>query len=239
MHRNLLAAFVAFAAAFPASAGAAERRFTVTDFDRVQISGAYRVRLATGRAASAIASGPRDALDRVSIEVQGRTLRVRPNRSAWGGYPGEQNGPGAQNGPLTIVLTTQDLRAATVDGAGLLDVDSAKAMRLELIVAGSGQLNVARVQADTLLLTQMGAGTIRLGGNAKSLRAEIHGAGSVEAAGLTADDAQIAADTAGTVRLRVTRAAKITASGSGDVEILGTPACTVKAIGAGQVKCGR
>lgn len=234
MNRNLLAAVAAFvAAAFPASAGAAERRFTVTDFDRVQISGAYQVRLGTGRAASAIATGPRGALDRVSIDVQGRTLRVRPNQSAWGGYPGEQNGP------LTIVLTTQDLRAASVDGAGLLDVDSAKAMRLELIVAGSGRLTVARVQADTLLLTQMGAGTIRLGGNAKSLRAEIHGAGSVEAEGLTADDAQIAADTAGTIKLRVTRAAKITATGSGDVEILGTPACTVKAIGAGQVKCGR
>jgi hypothetical protein len=237
MHRTLLAAFaaivVAFFAALPASAGAAERRFTVTDFDRVQISGAYQVRLATGRAASAVASGPRGALDRVSIDVQGRTLRVRPNRSAWGGYPGEENGP------LTIVLTTQDLRAASVDGAGLLDIDSAKAMRLELIVAGSGRLNVARVQADTLLVTQMGAGTIRLGGNAKSLRAEIHGAGSVEADGLTADDAQIAADTAGAIRLRVTRAAKITATGSGDVEILGAPACTVKALGAGQVKCGR
>jgi hypothetical protein len=233
MHRNLLAAFVAFAAAFPTSAGAAERRFTVTDFDRVQVSGAYRVRLGTGRAASAIASGPREALERVSIEVEGRTLRVRPNRSAWGGYPGEENGP------LTIVLATQDLRAATVDGAGLLDIDSAKAMRLELIVAGSGRLAVARVEADTLLLTQMGAGTIRLGGTAKSLRAEVHGAGSVEAAGLTADDAQIAADTAGTITLRVNRAAKITATGSGDVEILGTPACTVKALGAGQVKCGR
>jgi hypothetical protein len=112
-------------------------------------------------------------------------------------------------------------------------------MRLELIVAGSGRLNVARVQADTLLLTQMGAGTIRLGGTAKSMRAEVHGAGNVEAEGLTADDAQIAADTAGTIRLGVRRAAKITATGSGDVEILGAPACTVKALGAGQVKCGR
>jgi hypothetical protein len=233
MTRNLLAAVAALTAAIPATAGAAERRFTVTDFDRVQISGAYRVTLGTGRAASATASGPREALDRVSIEVEGRTLRVRPNRSAWGGYPGEPSGP------LTITLTTQDVRTATVDGAGLLDIDSAKAMRLELIVAGSGRLAVARVEADTLLLTQMGAGTIQLGGNAKSLRAEVHGAGSVEAAGLTADDAQIAADTAGTIRLRVTRAAKITATGSGDVEILGTPACTVKAIGAGQVTCGR
>jgi hypothetical protein len=46
------------------------------------------------------------------MEVQGRTLRIRPNRSAWGGYPGE----GA--GPLKIELSTHGLRGASVSGAG-------------------------------------------------------------------------------------------------------------------------
>lgn len=80
-------------AALAAAAPAAERRHTVTDFDRVHVEGPFEVTLATGRPSSAVVSGSPAAIERVSIEVQGRVLRIRPNRSAWGGYPGEGAGP--------------------------------------------------------------------------------------------------------------------------------------------------
>ena len=90
-YRLPLLVFAALAASVPASA--AERNFTVTGFDRIRIDGPYRVRLTTGVAPFAKASGSAAALNGVSIEVQGKTLIVRKNPSGWGSYPGEGPGP--------------------------------------------------------------------------------------------------------------------------------------------------
>lgn len=231
MTRTLTLAFLALAAAAPASA--AERTYSITDFDKVQVDGPYRVTLTTGTGSSARAEGPAEALDRVAIDVQGGTLRIRRNRSAWGGYPGEGG-----SGPVTIALGTRDLRNAAVVGSGTLDIDRARGLRVLLSVSGSGRLSVGAVEADTLVVGLLGAGRIALAGSAKQLRATVQGSGDLAAAGLRADDAQIASDTAGTVTVAVARTAKVTATGPGDVEIVGTPTCTVEAKGAGQVLCG-
>jgi hypothetical protein len=227
-------ALAALAAAFASPASAAERRYTVTDFDRVQVDGPFKVTLATGRASSAAATGSAQALDRVSIEVQGRTLRIRPNRSSsWGGYPGE----GA--GPVSIAISTHNLRGASVTGSGSISIDKAAAMRFDASVSGSGRLEIGNVQADMLTLGLLGAGRIVAGGKAKQLKATIQGNGDLEAANLFAEDAQINADTAGDVVVAVRRTAKVTASGSGDTKIIGSPSCTTQALGSGRVTCGK
>jgi len=229
MKRIMLAALV-FAASAPALA--AERRHSVTDFDRVSVEGPYPVTLATGKAPSAIVTGSPQALDRVSVSVQGRTLRIRPNRSAWGGYPGE----GA--GPVTIALTGHDLRGVTVIGSGSLTVDKARNLKFDVALSGSGRLTVGALEADVVSVGLIGGGTIALGGRAKTLRATVQGSGDLDAGALSVEDAELNADTAGAIQLAVRRAAKVRATGAGDVVISGKPACTVTATGAGQVRCG-
>jgi hypothetical protein len=228
MHRILPAA-VLLAAAVPAAA--AEQRYTVTDFDRVEVSGPYQVTLSTGRPSSAVATGTRDSIDRVDIAVQGGVLRVRPNPSAWGGS--------GVTGPVTIALTTQSLRAATVNGSGSLDVDKVRSMQLDVAVIGSGRARIAGIAADNVRANLLGSGSLELGGTAKALRAELHGSGGLAAADLKVDDAAIVADSSGEAKLAVVRSAKVTSRGSGGVEIIGSPACTVDATGAGRVQCGK
>jgi hypothetical protein len=230
MTRTLPLALLAFAAAAPA--GAAERTYSVTDFDRVQVDGPYRVTLTTGRSSAARAEGSIQALDQVSVDVQGGILRVRRNRSALGSYPS------ADPGPVAISLTTRDLRSAVVVGSASLDIDRAKGLRVDLSVSGSGRLSVAAVEADTLVVGLLGSGRITLSGRTKQLKASVQGSGDLAASGLTADDAQIGSDTAGNVAVAVARTAKVTSTGAGDVEILGSPACTVSAKGSGRVACG-
>lgn len=230
MTRTLPFALLALAVAVPAAA--AERNYSITDFDRVQIDGPYRVVLTTGRPSAARAEGSREALDLVSIEVQSGTLRVRRNRSTWGAQPD------SPTGPVTVTLATRDLRNASVIGSGSLDVDRAKGLRVDLSVSGSGRLTVGGIEADNLVVGLLGGGRITLAGRARQLRATLQGSGDLAAAGLTADDAQIASDTAGSVAVAVARTAKVTATGPGDVEILGSPTCTVQAKGSGQVRCG-
>jgi hypothetical protein len=232
-----LAATTAAVAAFALPAGAAppaagERSFTVTDFDRVVIEAPVAVRLTTGRPSSARAIGSARAAEAVSVTVEGGTLRVRPNRSAWGGYPGERAGT------VELELSTRSLRSANVAGAGSLDIDRAEGLRVQLGVNGSGRLRVRELAADNLSLALVGAGRLELAGTARQLRGDFHGSGEVDASALRADDATIVTDTAGAVALHVVRAATVTAAGLGPVRIAGTSNCTLRGPNAAAVRCG-
>jgi hypothetical protein len=217
-----------------APAAAAEQRYSLTDFDRVVIEGPYQVRLATGVATSGRATGSRAALDRLSMEVQGTTLRVRPNRSYWGGYPGQAADP-----PPTIQLTARSLRSISVSGSARLSVDKARAPRLDLLLAGNGSLEIDAIDTDTLGLTMLGSGRASLAGHAKQAKLNVQGTGEIAAAGLRVDDLQLTAETAGPVAVAAMRSAKVRSTGAGAVTIGGSPACTVEALGSGEVRCGR
>ena len=99
------------AASLSAPAAAADRNFTVTGFEKIRVDGPFRVKLTTGVAPFAKASGSPTAINAVSVEVQGQTLVVRRNPSGWGGYPGEAPGP------VEISVGTHDLTNAWVNGA--------------------------------------------------------------------------------------------------------------------------
>jgi hypothetical protein len=112
-------------------------------------------------------------------------------------------------------------------------------MRFDAAVSGSGRIGIGSVDADWLTLGLLGAGKLIVAGKAKTVKATITGAGELDGAGLTAEDAEIIADTSGAIGLGVRRAVKIAASGAGDVTIGGMPACTVDNEGAGSVSCGK
>src|SRR5687767_10418798 len=213
MTRSLTAFACLLASAAPAAA--AERRYSVTDFDRIVVEGPYIVRLSVGRATSATASGSQAALDRVSIDVSGQTLRIRRNRSSWGGNPG------AQEGPLTIEVVTRNLRSARLIGPASLDIDRVAGLRVDLIVEGSGRLRAANVAADNLSLGLAGSGRLEIAGTAEILNADIQGTGDVEASQLRADNATIVSGTTGEVALQVARTATVNAYGLGNVTVAG------------------
>jgi hypothetical protein len=215
-----------------APVAAADRSYPIADFDQIQVEGPFEVVLATGLPSHVRASGSAEALERVSVEVEGQTLHIRANKSAWGGYPG------AATGPVRIEAATRDLTRATVLGPGSLAVDKARGLRVDLTVGGSGRLTVGAVDADQLVVGLAGSGRIGLSGHAKQVRATIRGSGDLDGKGLTAEDVQLATDTSGTIALGSARSAKVTASGLGDVTIGGTPACTVDNQGSGSVRCG-
>jgi hypothetical protein len=220
---------LALAAAAPAAA--AERRYSVTDYDRVQIEGPFEVTLSTGASSQALAIGDQVAIDRISLEVQGRTLRIRPNISAWGSQ--------RRTGTARIILSTRDLRGATVIGSGSLAIDRARGLRLDLSLSGSGSLSIGSVEADTLNLGSLGSGSISVGGRAKQLRLSVEGGGDFDGRGLVAEDAQVVVGTSGEVVVGAARTAKVAARGRGLVEILGSPACTVTGPAAAMVRCGK
>ena len=218
-------------ASLPAAAAApvTQRNYTVTSFDRIRLDGPYEVRLKTNVSPYARASGSQAALDGVSVDVEGRTLIVRPAGAGWGGYPGEQRGP------VTIELGTHDLSTAWLNGAGTLIIDKVKGLGFNLAIQGAGSARIDSADIDQLKLAIAGAGSARVAGRAANMTATVRGSSSLDAEGLSGKDAVIGAEGPAIVRATVTNAAKVNALGLAAVTLGGKPACTVIAKGSASV----
>jgi len=213
-------------------ARAETRNFTVTSFDKIRVIGPFSVNLRTGPGPSARAVGSPRALDGLKVDVQGRTLTISAGLSAWGGWKGENPG-GA-----TLFLTTPGLVAASLTGAGDLNIDRAKAARFDLSLAGSGDVAIGAIEADRLSILVNGSGKATIGGKVAQARAILQGSGAIMGEKLAAVDLDVTVSGSGDVSLAASRTAKVSASGTGDVLIAGKPACSVRATGSGAVRCG-
>jgi hypothetical protein len=217
------------ALAFASPSGAATRNFGVNGFDRVRVDGPFKVRLTTGVAPFAQASGSARAIDNVAIDVQGRTLVVHAARSSWGGYPGRDNGP------VEIRVGTHELNAAWLNGSGSLEIDRVKGLSFDLSVQGSGAASIGSATVDQMRLSMLGSGSAALAGTVGKITATLGGVSSLDAARLTIKDATIGANGPVTVTAAVTNSAKIDASGTSSIALTGNPGCIVRTSGSATV----
>lgn len=224
---RILAFFLIAAAASPLAA--ADRNYSVTDFTRIKVDGPYAVTLKAGSAPFARASGSTRALDRVSLRVEGRTLIIRTDRSAWGGAPGEDHGP------VTISVGTHELEQATLSGPGSLAIDRAGGLAFALTSFGSGAVSVASVTADRLSILAQGAGSTRVAGTVRQLVATLDGPGMIDASGLAAKDATLSAMGPASIRASVSNSARLAAGGTATITIEGGAACEKKVSGSAVV----
>lgn len=226
MRIMLLALAASALAASAAEAAPNTRNYSVTTFNKIRLEGPYKVHLVTGVSPFARSSGSQAALDRVSVEVQGRTLVVRSSRSAWGGYPG------TQPGPVEINVGTHDLAAAFLNGAGSLAIDKIRGLSFELWVQGSGSASVAKVDVDQLKVGISGAASTTLAGKAPKLTATVRGTSMFDASALSTKDVVVATEGPSIVKVNAVSSAKINASGTATIDVVGGAACTVKASGS-------
>ncbi len=221
-----------FAAALVASAApaaAATRNFGITSFEKVRVDGPFKVKLTTGVAPFAQASGSPAALDRVSVEVRGNTLVVHSNLDPWGGYPGKDAGP------VEISLGTHDLSSAWVNGSGVLSIDRVRGLSFGLSVQGSGAGEIGQASVDQLSVTVAGSASARLAGQAGKMTAVIRGISSLDASELATKDATFGADGAATIAADVSNSVTVDASGPATVRLSGNPACTLHVSGSASV----
>jgi hypothetical protein len=227
----LLAAALLGAALFTGitSAAAAQRSFTVTSFDRIRVDGPYSVRLSTGVTPFARASGSSRALDGMSVRVEGRTLTVRRDPAAWGGYPND-----AQE-PVELSVGTHELSAAILNGAGTISIDKVRGLNFELSAQGAGRADIGQVEVDRLVVALSGTVTSRVAGKALKLTAIVRGASSLDASALSAREGLLSAQGPAQIAASLTETARVDASGVAQVSVAGRPACTVKLLGSASV----
>ncbi len=223
--------FLLFAAILAGSApvSAATRNFGITSFSKVRVEGPFKVALTTGVAPFARAIGSADALDRISVEVEGDTLVVRNNPDSWGGYPGENVGP------VEISVGTHDLSQAWLNGSGALDINRISGLSFDLSVEGSGVSDIAETQVDQLNVNLIGTANARLRGKTGKMTALVRGLSNLDAGSLVAANATLGADGSATISANVTNSATIDANGPATIRLAGAPACVLHASGSASI----
>lgn len=226
------AALAAAALLSTGAATAAEKRYGLTSFETIEVQADVTVEVTNRSPVSAVATGPQNALDRLSVESRDGRLVISERQ-----FAGDEKRRGARE-TVTVRVNAANLRAATLAGAGSLRIDKLQGQRAMVGLRGPGRLSVGQIGADRLQVAMIGTGTMTLGGTAKSAQMTLSGAGAVDAGALAVDALISDSEGAGEHILRAVKSAAITARGIGKTVVLGRPVCTVRNIGSGSVECG-
>ncbi len=232
MTRTLATALALFPlAACGASANAATKTYSITDVSRLRIAGPFDVHVHVGPSSSVRATGPQEAIDRLSVEQHEETLVIKPLPGGWGGWPM------GFHGKLVVDVTMPSLDQAAVTGSGDTTIDRIKGDAATLVLSGSGSLTASAIQVTQLAATSTGSGTLSLAGRVVGAKAVLTGSGDLKADQLLADDAQANLVGSGNLSIGARHTAKGSLAGSGDLSIVGPATCTIARSGSGDVHC--
>lgn len=209
-----------------------ERTYNVGAFDKIELAGAYDATVRTGPAPSVHAKGGENVLDRLVVEVEGGELKIHPKQRGgfhWGW---------GQSGKVELTITVPQLSAATLAGSGGINIDKVQGDSFEGKVAGSGGLSVGSLNVQSLKLAIAGSGDAKAGaGKAQSAEYEIAGSGGVDAGGVQTQQLKVSIAGSGDVKAHSSGGADVSIMGSGDVEVAGGAKCNIHKAGSGSVRC--
>jgi hypothetical protein len=94
----------------------------------------------------------------------------------------------------------------------------------EVLLDGSGDVDIQNLDSDALKLVVAGSGDIRAGGRVARLDARIEGSGDLRLASLAASDARVRIDGSGDAEVRSAGLLDAVVNGSGDIVYHGQPA---------------
>lgn len=225
---RLFAAALLAATAACSVAAAAERSFPATGFDRVMASGSEDVSITTGKAASVIATGPADRLDRLDIRVDKGVLVIGHKGNDWG-YGSSQ--------PVRVLITMPALHGVTGTGSGNITADRGTGPAFSGRLSGSGDLAIAAIDSPQVELAISGSGNVSAAGKCQAASLSISGSGDMALDRLACQSLDVKISGSGNVDARASGNATIKISGSGDVKVAGGARCQSKSSGSGDVTC--
>jgi hypothetical protein len=209
------------------------RNYPVGNFQAIELAGHYDVDIRTGAPVSVSAMGPENVLNRLRVQVDGNKLTIGPKHNGGWFHFG-----GASSRDVHVTVTVPTLTDATLAGSGVINVDKVQGGSFEGTVAGSGRLNITSVDVQSLKLNIAGSGSGKAGaGRAQSAEFDIAGSGNLDAGAVETQQVKVSIAGSGGVRAHASSTAKVDIMGSGDVDIAGGAKCTVSKSGSGNVRC--
>jgi phage shock protein PspC (stress-responsive transcriptional regulator) len=211
--------------------GPDRRRFTETDFSKVNVQGGYLVMIRPGNTFRIEAAGQSSDLRDLRIEREGSELVIRPRRS------GFFNAFGNDHEKILISIEMPTLEALSLEGAVRADVTNfPQPHRLKVEQAGACQLRLNGT-FQQLDLEMAGACRTTASGSVESLELDAAGASNLAAADLRIRTADLDLAGVSRARVQVTETLKADAVGACMLEYSGNPTnVETDAAGASRVK---
>jgi len=209
------------------------RNYQVGNFQKLEVAGPYEVEVRTGGNPGVSATGGERLLSQTAVEVRGDKLVIRPQEQhhffQWGF---------GSHGKARFTVTVPQLSGAMIAGSGDINVDKVQGDAFEGTVAGSGDLAVASINVQALKLSIAGSGGLKVeGGKAQSGDYSIGGSGDIDASGIQTQQAKVSIAGSGSVKANAAATADVSIMGSGDVDVSGGAKCNVSKAGSGSVRC--
>lgn len=229
MRKLAILAAGAVAALASTQASAAERKFTVTGFNEIEVAGPFDVVVNVGKGQSVRAVGDADDLDRLKVEVSGNELRIGSKERRWMDW--------SDSNPIKIWVTVPALKAVSLAGSGDMQVDRVKADAFVGSIAGSGDLAIASLTADHARFSIAGSGDLTASGSCRTTEVSIAGSGDADISGLRCQTLSARVAGSGDITANATKDAKLTVMGSGAITVSGGAKCDVSKMGSGSARC--
>lgn len=174
------------------------RSYDFADFDRVGISGQWRVTIERGDAWRVAVDAPVELHQYIRVELEGDELEIGLEGGWFGG------GWGGDDTALNATITMPALEGLELSGASTLSFAGFEGRELSIVSSGASELKATASRYDDLRLVLSGAGSAALGE-------------------LTVTNADVTVSGAANVRLRMA-GGRLTGrlSGASDVEYSGT-----------------
>lgn len=140
------------------------------------------------------------------------------------------------DGKATVRVTMPSLNAIVLAGSGTIAADT-MADSADVTIAGTGRVDVKRIESDTLEATIAGSGTFASAGSVRTLDLNVMGSGSAELEKMQVERADVNVMGSGAGGFASDGTVEANIMGSGEVTVLGRASCEVKAMGSGKLNC--
>lgn len=187
---------------------------TISDFDSVDISSMFRVKISQGENFRVSVRVDENLVEHLDVSKQGSKLilRLKPNRSY-----------NILNATMEAEVTMPVLHRVDLSGSSEAEINGfASSESLEIDLSGMSELSGDFQAGDTRMDTS-GGSTIRITGSGGNLSIDASGSSEVDLTDFPGADATISASGSSTVTVNLSGRLTADASGSSDIYYLGDP----------------
>ena len=192
---------------------------------KLVVAGPDEVILTEGDDLAIKVGGDAKAADKVRFTLKDGTLGILREKGDWGTI-----------GKARVEVTMPAPDSVVLAGSGMVTAARMQGST-EITIAGTGSLDVARIDGGNASITIAGSGTAKGAGTVDMLDLTLAGSGTADMPGLKAANADITVAGSGEAAFASDGKVDATIMGSGVVRVTGRATCEVKSMGSGKIVC--